>query len=187
MENLANVSQTDIKNGALTCILATESIPDVQEYVQHFNQEIEELVVEEFKHSNRTGVDNNEQIITATDIHKWIADLHPDLDVSIQASLAEEQLSQDIHDQSADLQSIFNDLIHLNISEKQQQQQRHLSTGIQTLMKGLGVDVDDSVQSPLVEEEEQKLKNLQGWCRTFQMVSNDLTQTNVSEKQRKKQ
>ena len=91
MEKLANLTQTDINNGALIRMLVNAGIPDVQEYVKHFHQETEELIIEEFEHSDPNKVDNDEQIVPPADIQSWITGLRPRLDDPSQPPLPEEQ------------------------------------------------------------------------------------------------
>ncbi|CAF1043229.1 unnamed protein product [Adineta steineri] len=96
MENLATINQTDINNGVLNRMLAKAGIPDVQEYINQFHNETENLIVEEFEHPDLNKVDNNEQIASPTDVQNWITGLRLRLDDPIQTPLPQQQQSQEI-------------------------------------------------------------------------------------------
>ncbi|CAF3330376.1 unnamed protein product, partial [Rotaria sp. Silwood2] len=103
MEKLANLTPTDINNGVLSRMLVNAGISDVQEYVKHFHQETEELIIEELEHSDRNPTDNDEQIAPPADVQSWITGLRLRLDDPIQPPLPKQQEPQ--KQQSTDLKS----------------------------------------------------------------------------------
>ncbi|CAF4560711.1 unnamed protein product [Rotaria sp. Silwood1] len=140
MEKLANLTQQDINNGVLNRMLANAGISDVPEYVKHFHQETEELLMEEFEQSDRNIAHNDDQIVPSTGIHNWIKGLRPRLDAPIQSTIPEEQ----------------------------QQKQEQLPTDIQGWINGLRPRLDDPIQPPLPKQQEsqkQQPTDLNTWMQ----------------------
>ncbi|CAF3432797.1 unnamed protein product [Rotaria sp. Silwood1] len=94
MEKLANITQQDISNGVLNRMLANAGIPDVPEYVKHFHQETEELIIEELEHPDSNKADNDEPIASPADVQSWIIGLRLRLDDPIQPPLPKQQEPQ---------------------------------------------------------------------------------------------
>ncbi|CAF1273830.1 unnamed protein product [Rotaria magnacalcarata] len=97
MEKLVNLTEADINNGVLTRMLANAGIPDVQQYVKHFNRDVEEIVVEEFKHSDRHESSNEEQSAPPIDMQSWITSLIPRLDEPIKSTEPQKHQPTDLH------------------------------------------------------------------------------------------
>ncbi|CAF3388896.1 unnamed protein product [Rotaria socialis] len=97
MEKLANLTEADINNGVLMRMLVNAGIPDVQQYVKHFNREVEEIVVEEFEHSARHKSSNEEQSAPPTDMQSWLTGLRPRLDEPIKSTEPQKQQPTDLH------------------------------------------------------------------------------------------
>ena len=87
MEKLANLTQADINNGALTRMLASAGIPDVHQFVTQFNQETADLIVEEFEHPNPNSWSEEDQAAVPTDVQSWITGLRLRLDDPIEPSV----------------------------------------------------------------------------------------------------
>ncbi|CAF2433241.1 unnamed protein product [Rotaria sp. Silwood2] len=178
MEKLANITQTDINNGVLNRMLANAGIPDVQEYVKHFHQETEELLIEEFEHSDRNNAHNDEQIVSSTDIYGWITGLRPRLDDPIQPSLPKQQQKQqqlpaDVQSWITGLRPRLDDSIQPSLPEEKQQQQ--LPADIQGWVNGLRPRLDDPIQPPLPKQQEpqkQQPTDLKSWMQG--MIPNDM-------------
>jgi hypothetical protein len=130
METLTNLTEKDIKNGALIRMLANAGIPDVREYVKQFHQETEDLIREEFEHPNPNKTDNDEQIVPPADIQRWIANFRPCFDDSSQQLLPEDE----------------------------EQQQQPLPADIQSWITGLRPRLDDSIQASSREQQQQQEK-----------------------------
>jgi hypothetical protein len=195
MEKLANLTQTDINNGVLIRMLANAGIPDVQEYVKTFHQETEDLIVEEFEHSDRNKADNDEQIVPPADIQSWIAGLRLRLDDPIKApapeQLQQQQLPQDIHGLVKNLRPIINNTGHINSAEQQpKQQQQQLPTDVQGWITGLGPRLDDPIQPSLGEQQQQQQQlptDVQGWITGLRPRLDDPIQPSSGEQQQQKQ
>jgi hypothetical protein len=91
MESLANITQTDINNGMLNRMLANAGIHDVQEYVKHFHNETEELIIEEFEHPDPDTTNTDEKIAPPADVQNWITGLRLRLDDPIKPPSPEQQ------------------------------------------------------------------------------------------------
>ncbi|CAF1003049.1 unnamed protein product [Rotaria sordida] len=113
MEKLANLTQNDIDNGVLNRMLVNAGISDVQEYVNNFHQETEELLVEEFKHPDLNRTNNDEQIAPPADVQSWIMGLRLRLDDPIQPPLPKQQEPQ--KQQPIDVQSWMHGMIPDNM------------------------------------------------------------------------
>ena len=84
MEKLANLSQKDIDNGVLNRMLQNAGIPDVRKYVEQFNEEVEEKLVEDLEDSDSNNTDVDEQIAPPADVQSWITGLRLRLDDPIE-------------------------------------------------------------------------------------------------------
>ncbi|CAF0884096.1 unnamed protein product, partial [Adineta steineri] len=165
MENLATITQADINNGALIRMLNKAGIPDIQQYIKHFHQETEELIIEEFEHPNADKLDNDEQIVPPADIQSWITGFRPNVDDPIKPVLFEQ--------------------------EQQPKPQPPLPKDIQGWITGLGPRLDDHNKPPSSEQEQQpKLqpqpplpKDIQGWITRLQPRSEDPIQPPLPEQQ----
>jgi hypothetical protein len=168
MEILANINQRDINNGVLIRMLASAGIPDVQEYVKNFHQETEELIIEEFEHSDPNKVDNDEQIVPPADIQNWITGFRPHSDDSIQPPLPEEQkkqLPQDVQSWIMNLRPVIDDSVHISSNKQQpkKQQPQQLPSDVQGWIAGLRLPLDDPVQ-PLPAKQ-QPPTDLKSWMQ----------------------
>jgi hypothetical protein len=155
MEKLANLTQTDINNGALIRILANAGIPDVQEYVRNFHQATEDLILEDFEHSHPHTVDNDEQIVPPADIQRWIAGLRPRLDNSSQQLLPkkqeQQQLTQNVQSLIMNLGPDRNHTAHTDSIE-----QHPLPGDIQSWITGLQPRLDKPIQPSPREQQQEK-------------------------------
>lgn len=86
MESIANLTQTDINNGVLTRMLANAGINDIQTYVNQFNHEVEELIVEELEYPNRNRDFNDQQSKPQIGIQDLMAGLGSASNESVQVS-----------------------------------------------------------------------------------------------------
>ncbi|CAF4315112.1 unnamed protein product [Adineta steineri] len=131
MESLATITQADINNGALIRMLNKAGIPDIQEYIKHFHQETEELIIEEFEHPNADKLDNDEQIVPPTDIQSWITGFRPNVDDPIKPVLFEQEqqpkpqppLPKDVQGWITRLQPRPDDPIQTPLPQQQQSQE----------------------------------------------------------------
>jgi len=190
MEKLANLTQTDINNGVLICMLANAGIPDVQEYVKTFHQKTEELIIEEFEHPNQNKIDNEEQIVPPTSIQNWITSLQPHFDDPTKSSLPEEgqqQLPQDVQSLITNLRPVINNNDHINSTEQQLKQQQHkLPAGVQDWITGLRPCLDDPAQASSCEQQQQKQSptDFTSWIQRITPVdlvsSTDIIRTETS-------
>jgi len=89
METLATLTPTDIQNGVLQHILANAGISDVQQYVNDFHRETENLILEDFENSTSDEDITDEQIVPPADIRDWLNRLHPHLDDPAQPAAPE--------------------------------------------------------------------------------------------------
>lgn len=112
MEKLANITQNDINNGVLNRMLASAGISDVQEYVQLFQQQIENKVIEDLEQSEANAIDNDEQIAPPADVQSWITGLRLRLDDPIIPPTVEPPKQQ----QPTDLKSWMNHMTPINLS-----------------------------------------------------------------------
>ncbi|CAF1001438.1 unnamed protein product [Adineta steineri] len=165
MESLATITQADINNGALIRMLNKAGIPDIQEYIKHFHQETEELIIDEFEHPNADKLDNDEQIVPPADIQSWITGFRPNVDDPIKPVLFEQ--------------------------EQQPKPQPPLPKDIQGWITGLGPRLDDHNKPPSSEQEQQPKpqpqpplpKDIQGWITRLQPRPDDPIQTPLPQQQ----
>jgi hypothetical protein len=186
MEKLANLTQTDINNGALIRMLVNAGIPDVQEYVKQFHQETEELIIEEFEYPDRNKANNDEQIVPPADIQSWITSLRFRLDDPSQSPLPEEQqqLPQDVQSLIKDLRPVINNTGHINSTEqqpKQQQQKQKLPADVQGWITDLRPRLDDPIQPSSCEKQQQLPTDFTSWMQRIAPIgllsSTDTTTT----------
>jgi hypothetical protein len=101
MEKLANLTETDIKNGVLNHMLANAGISNVQDYVEQFHQDTENLIIEQIEHPDPDKTYDDDQIAPPADIQSWITGLRLRLDDPVKPLLPEQQQQQ----QPTDLKS----------------------------------------------------------------------------------
>ncbi|CAF0733891.1 unnamed protein product [Adineta ricciae] len=139
MENLAKLTQDDINNGALNRMLINAGIPDVQQYVKDFHHETEELIVEEFQHPDSNKVDDNEPIISPSDLQHWIKGFQVRLDDPVPPTTSGPQ-QQPKPSGPSDLRSWMQHMtpngVHAStLPESQQQQQSNVPTDLRSWMQ----------------------------------------------------
>ncbi|CAF1000429.1 unnamed protein product [Adineta steineri] len=199
MENLATITQADINNGALIRMINKAGIPDIQEYIKHFHQETEELIIEEFEHPNADKLDNDEQIVPPADIQSWITGFRPNVDDPIKPVLFEQEqqpkpqppLPKDIQGWLTGLGPRLDDHNKLPSSEQEQQPkpQPPLPKDIQGWITGLGPRLDDHNKPPSSEQEQQPKpqpplpKDIQGWITRLQPRPDDPIQPPLPQQQ----
>ena len=94
MDRLSNLTQADIKNGALTRMLAGAGIPDVSEYVKQFHTKTEHVLLQELESQDSYSVNSEERVITPIDVQSWIMSFRPCLNDSVQITSNEPQAKQ---------------------------------------------------------------------------------------------
>jgi hypothetical protein len=94
MEKLANITQTDINNGVLNRMLLDAGISDVQDYVEKFHQQTEDLIIDEFEHPDSNKTQNDEQIAPPAAVQSWITGLRLRLNDPIKPPVPELQQQQ---------------------------------------------------------------------------------------------
>lgn len=109
MEKLATLTQTDINAGVLTRMLSRAGIPDVQDYVRQFNNQVEELVIEELANSDPNETEFNEHIAPPEDIEACVASLRIRLDDPVKKSTSKPQ--EPPKKQPADLKSWMHGMV----------------------------------------------------------------------------
>ncbi|CAF0997964.1 unnamed protein product [Adineta steineri] len=203
MENLATITQADINNGALIRMLNKAGIPDIQEYIKHFHQETEELIIEEFEHPNADKLDNDEQIVPPADIQSWITGFRPNVDDPIKPVLFEQEqqpkpqppLPKDIQGWITGLGPRLDDHNKPPSSEQEQQPkpQPPLPKDVQGWITGFGPRLDDHNMPPSSEQEQQPKpqpqpqpplpKDIQGWITRLQPRPDDPIQPPLPQQQ----
>lgn len=89
MEKLANITQEDINNGVLNRMLYNAGISDVQQYVQHFQKNVQDKIVEELENADPKSADSDEEIASAASVQSWINGLRLRLDDPIKPPVTE--------------------------------------------------------------------------------------------------
>jgi ATP-dependent exoDNAse (exonuclease V) beta subunit len=197
MARLANLTQTDINNGVLNRMLANVGIPDVQQYIENFHRETEDLIIEEFEHPNPSTSHDDEQIVPPADIQSWITGLRPRLDDPIKPSLPkqqqpspppppQQQLPTDVQGWIRGIRPVITDSVEVTSSEQQsKQEQQQLPADVQRWITRLRPHLEDPVQPPVPEQQQQQQQqpsDLKSWMqRMAPNSSHSSTHTTPSE------
>ena len=83
MERLADLTQADINNGVLNQMLVRAGIPNVQEYLRNFHEEIESKIMEDLQNAEVNKIPDDQPIAQPADVQSWITGLRLRLDEPI--------------------------------------------------------------------------------------------------------